>query len=165
MEAYTSQREDYKSVMLIVQELMRKVGVNMNLQVIDHTTFHANNRKDMNTLPQNSSAYPPVPALPLGDNLAKSSEVKSDGSGGTNYSHYGVLIPGIDELLDQAGNEPDFEKRVAIIQKAEKKILEDVPLIPISTNGYLIVRDPKVKLGFEVKSGYAFWRLDKAVIT
>jgi hypothetical protein len=26
------------------------------------------------------------------------------------------------------------------------------------------VRDPKVKLGFEVKSGYAYWRLDKAVI-
>nr|WP_256515614.1 ABC transporter substrate-binding protein [Alsobacter ponti] len=165
MDAYTSQREDYKSVMLIVQELMRKVGVNINLQVIDHTTFHANNRKDMNTIPQNSSAYPPVPALPLGDNLAKSSEVKPDGSGGTNYSHYGVLIPGIDELLDQAGDEPDFEKRIAIIQKAERKVLEDVPLIPISTNGYLIVRDPKVKLGYEVKSGYAFWPLSKATIS
>jgi peptide/nickel transport system substrate-binding protein len=163
-DAYTSQREDYKSVMLIVQELMRKVDVNINLQVIDHTTFHANNRKDMNTLPQNSSAYPPVPSLPLADNLAKSAEVKPDGSGGTNYSHYGVLIPGIDELLTAAGGEPDFEKRIAIIQQAERKVLEDVPLIPISTNGYLIVRDPKVKLGFEVQSGFAYWRLDKAVI-
>ncbi len=164
MEAYTSQREDYKSVMLIVQELMRKVGVTINMQVIDHTTFHANNRKDMNTLPQNSSAYPPVPALPLGDNLAKTSEVKADGSGGTNYSHYGVLTPGIDQLLDEAGNEPDFGKRLAIIQRAERKVMEDLPLIPISTNGYLIVRDPKVKLGYEVKGGYAFWPLYKATI-
>jgi peptide/nickel transport system substrate-binding protein len=164
MDAYTSQREDYKSVMLIVQELMRKVGVNINMQVIDHTTFHANNRKDMNTLPQNSSAYPPVPALPLGDNLSKEAVVKPDGTGGTNYSHYGVAIPGIDAMLEQAGAEPDLAKRIALIQTAEKKVLEDLPLIPISTNGYLIVRDPKVKLGFEVKSGYAYWRLDKAVI-
>ena len=43
-------------------------------------------------------------------------------------------------------------------------MLDDLPPIPISTNGYLIVRDPKVKLGFEVKSGFAFWRLDKAVL-
>ena len=42
--------------------------------------------------------------------------------------------------------------------------LVSLPLIPISTNGYLIVRDPKVKLGFEVQSGFAYWRLDKAVI-
>ena len=69
-----------------------------------------------------------------------------------------------EDVLEQAGNESDFDKRLAMIQKAERKVLEDVPLIPISTNGYLIVRDPKVKLGFEVKSGYAFWRLDKAVI-
>ena len=164
LDAYTSQREDYKAVMLIVQELMRKVGVNINMQVIDHTTFHANNRKDMNSLPQNSSAYPPVPSLPLADNVAKSAEVKQDGSGGTNYSHYGVLIPGIDELLEAASTEPNFEQRLAIIQKAERKVLEDVPLIPISTNGYLIVRDPKVKLGYEVKSGFAYWRLNKAVI-
>jgi len=144
--------------------LMRKVGVNINLQVIDHTTFHANNRKDMNTLPQNSSAYPPVPSLPLADNLAKSAEVKPDGSGGTNYSHYGIVMPGIDELLAAAGAEPDFDKRIAIVQSAERKVLEDLPLIPISTNGYLIVRDPKVKLGFDVKSGFAYWRLNKAVI-
>jgi len=162
IDCFTSQREDYNSVMLIVQEQMRNVGVNLNMQVIDHTTFHANDSKDMNALPQNSSAYPPVPTLPLSDNLSKFAEVKSDGTGGANYSHYGVVIPGIDDLLDKAGNEPDFDKRIAIIQEAERKVMTDLPTIPISTNGYLIVRDPKVDLGFEVQSGYAYWRLDKA---
>lgn len=165
IDAFTSQREDYKSVMLIVQEMMRKVGVVINLQAIDHTTFHANDRQDTNSLPQYSSAYPPVPSLPLTDNLARSAVVKQDGSGGTNYSHYGALTPGIDNLLAAASAEADFDKRIAIIQTAERKVLEDVPLIPISTNGYLIVRDPKVKLGFEVKSGYAFWPLNKAVLS
>lgn len=164
IDAYTSQREDYSSAMLIVQELMRKVGVTINLQIIDHTTFHANNRRDMNALAQNSAAFPPAPDLPFADNLAKSGEVKGDGSGGTNYSHYGVAMPGIDDMLAAANAEPDFDKRIALVQQAERKVLEDVPLIPLETNGYLIVRDPRVKLGFEVSSGYALWPLTKAVL-
>jgi len=165
LDAFTSQREDYRAIMLIVQDLMRKVGVNINLTLIDHTTFHANNRKDMNALPQYSSSYPPVPSLPLADNLAAAFAVKPDGSGGTNYSKYGVLMPGIDELLAAAGAEPDFDKRIAIVQKAELQVLRDVPLITIGWNGYLIVRDPKVKLGFDVTSGYAYWPLNKAVLS
>jgi peptide/nickel transport system substrate-binding protein len=163
LDCYTSQREDYKSVMLIVQEQMRKVGVTLNMDVIDHTTFHANNHKDMNALPQNSSAYPPVPNLPLQDNVSSFAEVKADGTGGVNYSHYGVAIPGIDDLLGKAMAESSFDKRIALFQEAERKVMTDLPVIPISTNGYLIVRDPKVKLGFEIQSGYAYWRLDKAV--
>ncbi len=162
IEAYTSQREDYAAIMLIVQEQMRAVGVEIDLQTIDHTAFHANNRKDMNSLPQNSTAYPPVPTLPLADILARTSEVKSDGKGGTNYAHYGVTIPGIDDLLAAAWAEPDFDKRIALVREAELKVLTDLPVIPIATNGYLIVRDPRVKLGYEVQSGYAYWRLDGA---
>jgi peptide/nickel transport system substrate-binding protein len=164
IDAFTSQREDYNAVMLIVQEQMRAVGINLNLQVIDHTTFHANDEKDLNALPQNSSAYPPVPTQPLIDNLSKSAMVQGDGNGGNNFSHYGAVIPGIDDLLAQANAEPDFDKRIAILQQAEKKVMTDLPIIPIDTNGYLIVRDPKVDLGYDVQSGYAYWRLDHAVI-
>jgi peptide/nickel transport system substrate-binding protein len=165
IEAYTSQREDYNAVMLIVQEQMRAVGVTIKLQAIDHTTFHANDHKDMNSLAQNSSAYPPVPSQPLSDNLSLSAEVHSDGSGGNNFSHYGAVIPGIDDVLAAAMAEPDFEKRIALIQQVERKVMTDLPLLPISTNGYLIVRDPKVTLGYEVQSGYAYWRLDQATIS
>jgi peptide/nickel transport system substrate-binding protein len=165
IDAFTSQREDYSAIMLVVQEQMRRVGLNLNLQVIDHTTFHANDHKDMNSLAQNSSAYPPVPTEPLLDNLSSSAVVKADGSGGNNFSHYGVAMPGIDDLLERARAEPDFERRLAIIQEAEKKVMTDLPILPISTNGYMIVRDPRVKLGYEVHSGYAYWRLDQAVIS
>jgi peptide/nickel transport system substrate-binding protein len=164
IEAFTSQREDYSAIMLVVQEQMRKVGVNLALQVIDHTTFHANDHKDMNALAQNSSAYPPVPTQPLYDNLSKVAEVTADGRGGNNFSHYGVAMPGIDDLLEKASAEPDFDKRLALIQQAELKVMTDLPLLPISTNGYMIVRDPRVQLGYEVRSGYAYWRLDQAVV-
>jgi peptide/nickel transport system substrate-binding protein len=74
-------------------------------------------------------------------------------------------MPGIDDLLERARAEPDFERRLAIIQEAETKVMTDLPILPISTNGYMIVRDPRVKLGYEVHSGYAYWRLDQAVIS
>jgi peptide/nickel transport system substrate-binding protein len=148
-----------------VQEQLRGIGIELNLQVIDHTAFHANDRKDMNAMAQNSSAYPPVPTLPLFDNLSKLSEVKADSTGGVNFSHYGAAMPGIDDLLTASLAEADFAKRIALVRQAELKVLTDLPVVPISTNGYLIVRDPKVKLGYEVQSGYAFWRLDRATIS
>jgi len=160
--AFTSQREDYSAIMLIVQEQMRAVGVDIDLDAIDHTTFHANNRKDMNTLPQNSNAFPPVPTVPLADILFRSGEVKSDSSGGNNFSHYGAVMPGIDDLIGAANAEANFDQRIALVKQAELKVLADLPLLPIVTNGYMIVRDPRVKLGFEVKSGYAYWRVEHA---
>jgi peptide/nickel transport system substrate-binding protein len=61
--------------------------------------------------------------------------------------------------------EPDLDKRLALAREAELKVLTELPLLPISTNGYLIVRDPKVNLGFEVESGYAYWRLHQATLS
>ena len=58
---FCSQREDYSSIMLIAQEQMRTAGINMDMRIIDHTSFHADNRKDQNTLAMHSSSYPPIP--------------------------------------------------------------------------------------------------------
>jgi peptide/nickel transport system substrate-binding protein len=40
-----------------------------------------------------------------------------------------------------------------------------MPLLPICDNGYMLVRAPNVDLGYELKSGYAHWRLTKTKIT
>ncbi|MCJ9749228.1 ABC transporter substrate-binding protein [Neorhizobium sp. BETTINA12A] len=162
--AYTSQREDYSSVMLIIQEQLRAGGVEMKLDIKDHTAFHADQAKGTNTMFQRSAAYPPVPTQAIIEQLTAAAEVKSDGSGGPNFSHYGVAIPGIDEMLKKAMQEPNLEKRVKLVQEIEVKFLTDMPLLPISDNGYLVVRAANVDLGYELKSGYAHWRLTRAKI-
>jgi peptide/nickel transport system substrate-binding protein len=163
--AFTSQREDYSALMLMVQEQLRQVGVTIKLSVIDHTAFQANIRQDSDIMAQRSGAYPPVPTMIFSEQLASGSVVKSDGSGGANYSHYGSGTPGIDTLLESALNEPDFQKRIALCQEMERRVLSDVPIIPLCTNAYVIVRHPRVKLGYEVKSGFAYWPLNKAVVS
>jgi peptide/nickel transport system substrate-binding protein len=159
---YVSQREDYASIMLMIQEQLRGSGITLDLKIIDHTTFHADNRQDKNALALYSSSFPPVPTLTLASQLAASAEVKADGKGQGNYSHYGVAIPGIDDLLAKAQNQPDFDKRIAIIQEAEKKVLTDLPLLGIIALSYVIARNPRVDIGYKVESGPAYWSLAKA---
>ncbi len=162
--AFTSQREDYSSQVLIVQEQLRRVGLNMQLRVIDHTTYHNDNRRDLNTLALHSSSYPPIPTQIFLQQLSRAAEVKADSTGGTNYSHYGVAMPGIDDLLAQALDEPNFQRHVALCEQMELKVLRDLPLIGLSTLSYVIARNPRVAVGYPVRSGYARWRLNRATI-
>jgi peptide/nickel transport system substrate-binding protein len=159
---FTSQREDYAAIMLIIQEQLRAAGIMLDLKIIDHATMHAENRKDRNAITLYSSSYPPVPTQPFLQQLWAAAEVKGDGTGGENYSHYGVAIPGIDALIERAQDEPDFVKRTALIQDVERQVLRDLPLFGIITLSYVIARNPRVDIGYPVKSGYAYWPLNRA---
>ncbi|MDM9625092.1 ABC transporter substrate-binding protein [Rhizobium sp. S152] len=158
----TSQREDYSSVMLMIQDQLRRIGVNMDLNIKDHTAFHADQNQGTNTLTQQSTAFAPVPTQVFLTYLPKTVEVKSDGKGGTNYSHYGVVMPGIDDQLNQALAEPNLDKRLAAVQQMDVQVLKDAVVMPVVTNGFMIVRSPKLELGFKVESGYVNWPLSQA---
>jgi peptide/nickel transport system substrate-binding protein len=159
---FTSQREDYAAIMLIIQEQLRAAGIALDMKIIDHATMHAENRKDRNAITLYSSSYPPVPTQPFLQQLWAAAEVKADGSGGENYSHYGVAMPGIDALIERAQDEPDFGRRTALIQDVERQVLRDLPLLGIITLSYVIARNPRVDLGYPVRSGYAYWPLNRA---
>ena len=161
-DANCSQREDYSSTMLIVQELLRAGGFNMNLIIGDHTAYHADNRSDKNTLAMHASSYPPIPTQIYFQQLYSKAEVKADGTGGGNYSHYGVAMPGIDDLLEQALSATNYETYLDLCKQIELQVLRDLPLIGLSTLSYTIVRSPKIDLGYPVESGYARWRLHRA---
>ncbi|WP_320188381.1 ABC transporter substrate-binding protein (plasmid) [Agrobacterium rosae] len=159
---YISQREDYASIMLMIQEQLRGVGIKLDLKIIDHATYHADNRKDKNALVLYSISYPPVPTTPIADLLLKSGDVKSDSSGLQNYSHYGVAIPGIDAMMETAVAEPNFEKRVSLVKDMERQILKDLPALGIVTLSYVVARNPRLDLGFKVQSGTPLWPLRHA---
>ena len=92
-----------------------------------------NNRKNLNTLIMFSSSYPPALTQIFIDQLAKESEVKSDGSGGINFSHYGAVMPGIDSTLAALDNEPSFDAIVKSVQQMEIQVLRDLPLISLGS--------------------------------
>lgn len=161
----TSQREDFSAIMLMIQDQLRRVGIDMQLEIKDHTAFHADQNIGKNILFQQSSALPPVPTQVVLTYLTKDAEVRSDGNGGSNFSHYGVAMPGIDDMLAATLAEPDLEKRFEMTREMEVQALRDAVILMISTNGFMVVRSPKVDLGYDVVSGYVNWPLSQATVS
>jgi peptide/nickel transport system substrate-binding protein len=160
----TSQREDYKTQHLIIQEQLRQIGVNIDLTIMDHSAYHGTNRQNLNTLNINSSSLPPVPLYVFNQYAPSAANMTEDGKGGGNYSHYGVLMPGVDDMLDAMLHTTTFDDYVAKGREVELKMQRDLPMFGLPTLGYLVVRNPRIDLGFEVNGGYAFWRFCKAKI-
>jgi peptide/nickel transport system substrate-binding protein len=162
-EIIMTQREDYASIMLMVQDMWREVGVDMKINTIDHTTYHAQKAKDVNAVVLQSSTFAPVSTQIPVAYYRSGAVVKPDGTGSDNYSHYGVIGgPGVDDLIEKALNEPNLDKRQGIIRQAELKILADMPSFTICTLSFIYARNPRLNLGFDVKAGYARYRLSKA---
>ncbi|KKC37411.1 hypothetical protein WH87_12840 [Devosia epidermidihirudinis] len=159
---YTSQREDYAAIMLMIQEQLRAANITLDLSIIDHATMHAQNNKDMNALTIYITSLPPVPTHPFVSHLVSGSVVKASGDGGVNYSHYGVAIPGVDDLIDKVLEEADFDTQVALIGEAERRVLTDMPMMGLVTLSAIVARNPRVDLGYDLKSGYPYWSLAKA---
>ena len=44
----------------------------------------------------------------------------------------------------------------------EIQILRDLPVISLGSLSYVIVRNPRIDLGYKVRSGYAYWPLKRA---
>lgn len=160
----TSQREDYSSYALIIQEQLRAIGVTVDLNIMDHSAYHADNRKDLNTIPINSSSLPPIPLDVYNRYASSAAEVKNDGKGGGNYSHYGTALPGVDDKLAAMLQATSFDDYVKIGREVELQIQADLPMFGLPTLGYTMVRHPRIDLGYEVKGGYARWRLHRATI-
>jgi peptide/nickel transport system substrate-binding protein len=71
-------------------------------------------------------------------------------------------MPGVDDLLAQMRDEPDYDKHMSLAREVELRVLRDLPVIGLTTLSYVIARNPRVDVGYEVQSGFARWRLDSA---
>ena len=163
-------REDYASLMLIVQEMWRQIGVDITMNTVDHTSYHAQKARDVNAVVMNSQSFSPVSTqIPL-TCYSSAASVRSDGQGAGNFSHYGVIGgqgtdgKGIDDLLSEALAEPTLEKRQALVRQAEVKILTDMPAFTLCTLSFIYLRNPRINIGFDVKGGYARYRFAGATI-
>src|SRR5260370_42150509 len=151
--------------MLMVQEMLRKIGVTMKLQTIDHTTYHTNKGRDMNALPLNSETMAPVGTLMIQRCFARDAVVSPSGAAGhNNFSHYGELMPGIDDLLAKITSEADPQRRIAMTREAELRILRDMPAWNALQLSFVSARNPRVSLGYDIVASYANFSMWKATV-
>lgn len=164
ISSYASERGDYKTNTLLLQDHLRKVGINLDVRFVDHTTYHADNYKDTNTVITMSTSQPPN-VIPVLRTFYASDAIVTKPNGGRNYSNYGDVVGSIDEALDKAEVETDSTKQVADLHAIQLQILKDLPVLRLQGLAVLWVRQPWVELPFEPKAGLGHYSLADVKLT
>jgi peptide/nickel transport system substrate-binding protein len=130
----------YPKVLTLAQEQLKKVGINVELQVVEHATYHENIRKNLNpfVLYGGTRITDADPWLSL---FFDSTQIPDPATGnkGSNFAHYKA----IDDLLKTGRVERDVKKRAAIYAEAQKRMERDLVCLPISDVPGQWARNPK----------------------
>lgn len=153
IEAIASERTDYKTNMLMVQDQLRKVGINVQLKILDHTSYHAAIRKGEGTIVMLSTAIAPTAPAVINEFLHSAAAVGKPASL-RNFSHYGEVGGNVDKLVDQAVSETDTGRQLALLKEAQLQILRDVPVLPLQTQPLVSAIQGDIDLGYRPVSGF-----------
>jgi peptide/nickel transport system substrate-binding protein len=130
----------YPKVTTLVQEQLKKVGIVMEIQVVDHATYHENIRNNLNpfVLYGGTRITDADPWLSL---FFDPKEIPDPATGnkGTNFAHY----KGIADLLVAGRVERDVKKRAGIYAEAQKRLERDLVCLPIVDVPNAWARNPK----------------------
>jgi len=157
IEVYSSERIGYLRQYTIIQEQLRQVGINMIVNVVDHSTYWANNFGDLNPIVITGYIQFPTAAVWLRA-FGHSASIVGKPGASFNFSHYGDLCGSIDDLLASAEGQPEDVQR-DLYKQAQQQIVEDLPFFDyigsLSTTGLTT----SVDLGYagELSSRGGFW--------
>lgn len=137
-----TERDDYRQMMLLMQEHLKRVGINVALNKVDHAYYHAQIVKYVN------------PLVLYGDLSFPNAEIfmnrffRSDAV--RNFSR--MADPEVDRMLDAiAGATTLDEKKQKLIQ-AQQKVVTQYRVVPTTYTYQPLVRNKRVDLGYELKS-------------
>lgn len=152
LEMVTSEMTGYRVLYESMQAQLAKVGIKANVKVVDHPTMHSMIRKDANPLVI-YIAWRPNADIFFTQFLHSDSIVVTGKKPNTNFSHYNK----IDGLIEQARNETDQAKQVALWKEAQIKALEDMVVYPIQYQNQVYARSTAVDYGHELISVLALY--------
>ena len=132
--------------MQIVQAQLKQAGITLDLQVVDHATFHAQIRKDLSMAVYYSAARFPVDDIYLTQFFHSKSTVMTP-TAATNFSHCSVA----DKEIDAARIEPDEAKQKALWAEAQQKIVDDVCAVPLFEQLQVWAHHTKLHFNYDLK--------------
>lgn len=109
------------NTMQIVQSQLKQIGIDMQMEVVDHQTWHAQIRKDMSAAVYYSAARFPVADTYLTQFFHSRSTVGTP-TAVTNFSHCAAA----DKEIDAARIEGDPVKQKELWYAAQRKIIDEI---------------------------------------
>ncbi len=133
-------------LMEIVQSQLAKIGVKLDLEVVDHPTYHAQIRKDVSAIVLYGAARFPTADAYL-TQFYHSNAIVGKPTAITNFSHCAAA----DAEIDAARIEPDPAKQLALWATAQRKIDADVCAIPLFDLRQVWEHSNRVDYGYDLK--------------
>jgi len=129
-----------------VQAQLRKANINLEIEPVEHATFHSQIREDLSQVVHYNAARFPVADVYLTNFFHSNSIVKTP-TAITNFSHCGVA----DKEIEAARKERDIEKQKALWKEAQVKLLETVCGVPMIEILQLWAYKDNLDLGYDLK--------------
>jgi peptide/nickel transport system substrate-binding protein len=152
LEVITSEMTGYRRLYENMQAQLAEVGVDLAVNVVDHSTMHSQIRQDVNPVViyiawrPNADVY--LTRFYHSDSIVVTGE-KPD----TNFSHIDVL----DDAIESARVETDPEAQIQMWKDAQAMILEDMYAYPLQFQQLVYARTDAVDYGHDLVSVLALY--------
>jgi peptide/nickel transport system substrate-binding protein len=133
-------------IMEIIQAQLAKAGIKLEMQVVDHSTYQAQSRKDLSGLVFYGAARYPSADIWLTEFYDSASSVNTP-TAMSNFAHCSAA----DANIRAAHVEPDMNKRMTLWKSAQQKIHDDVCAVPLFGLLQVWVHSDKVQYGYDLK--------------
>ena len=132
--------------MQVIQAQLKKAGILLDLQVVEHATFHQMIRQDLSSMVFYTAARFPVADVYLTQFFLSRSTVGTP-TAVTNFSHCNAA----DAEIDAARTEPDEAKQIALWHEAQRKIVAQMCAVPLIETLQAWVRRDDLEYGYDLK--------------
>ncbi|WP_075656620.1 ABC transporter substrate-binding protein [Pseudochrobactrum sp. B5] len=130
----------------MLQAQVAKAGIKLELEPVEHATWHQMIRKDLSPIVMYGAARFPVADYYL-TQFYHSDSIVGKPTAVTNFSHCAAA----DEQIVAARSEVDPDKQLQLWHEAQKLIVADVCAIPLNETAQVWVRKKSLDWGFELK--------------
>lgn len=130
----------------MIQSQLRPAGINLDIELVDHATYHARIRKNESQVVLYGANRFPVADTTL-TQFFHSKSIVGTPTAITNFSHCKVA----DAEIDAARVATDPRKQDELWKTAQQKIVKDVCAVPLMEVLYTWARRDKVDYGYELK--------------
>lgn len=152
LNVITSEMAGYRTLYENLQYQLSQVGITVNLQVVDHNSFHSMIREDLNPLVI-YIAWRPNADVYFTRFFLSDSEVVTGSSPDTNFSHTTHL----DDMILEARYETDAQRQIELWKEIQFSLMEDAYVYPIQYQNQVYARQDNVDYGHTPTSVLALY--------
>jgi peptide/nickel transport system substrate-binding protein len=143
IKSVQSQLPDMFNASQVFQAQLKKAGITLDMQVVEHATYHQMIRQDLSPLTYYSAARFPIADVYLTQFFLSRSIVKTP-TAVTNFSHCDVA----DKEIDGARTTTNRDEQLLLWAEAQKKIVAQVCAVPMFETLQVYARHDDLDWGY-----------------